>query len=533
MKKHLSATFLIFWVLTLPFPTKAQRPSDVIDVIDYRFQIELNDTTDVIAGQADVTFVLKKDAQEFELDLVGKDAEGKGMTVAAVTLDDQTVRFVHENEKLRVHMPSPAKLNSRHTVRIAYKGIPADGLIIATNMFGDRTFFADHWPSRARNWLPVIDHPSDKATVSFAVVAPHHYEVIANGLRWEESWLDKDRKLTRYVEEVEISTKVMVIGVARFAMERSGTVDNIAVETWVYPQNRDEGFHDFALAVPVLEYFIEKIGPYPYRKLANVQSKTRFGGLENVNAIFYHERAVTGERRSEGLIAHEVAHQWFGNFATEKDWAHLWLSEGFATYMAHLYAEFRQGVEARRAAMLEDRQAVIEFSRNDRSPVVQTNDIDPMELLSPNSYQKPGWVLHMLRVELGDTVFWNVIREYYRRFGGRTATTDDFVAVVGDVSGKDLSAFFTQWLHQPGHPVLRVEDRYNSKTKTLELTVRQVQAGAAFAFPLEIGVASPDGRLAVETVYINKERETFSIPLAQKPARIELDPHVNLLFEQK
>src|SRR5690606_24319597 len=144
--------------------------------------------------------------------------------------------------------------------------------------------------------------------------------------------------------------------------------------------------------------------------------------------------------------------------------------------------------------------------------------IAPSDLLSPNSYQKPGWALHMLRVVLGDTAFWSVIRECYRRFGGRPATTDDFVAVVGVVLGKDLSAFFTQWLHQPGHSVLRVEDRYNSKTKTLVLTFRQVQAGAAFAFPLEIGVASPDGRLAVETVYINKERETFSIPLAQKPA---------------
>src|SRR5690606_33381103 len=163
------------------------------------------------------------------------------------------------------------------------------------------------------------------------------------GARVEESDIEGDRRRTHTRSEVPIATKVMVIGVARFAVDHVREVNGIPVTSWVYPQDRDAGFSDYARAAAILDYFDSHIGPYPYLKLANVQSKTRYGGMENAGNIFYSEGSVTGTGRSEGTIAHEIAHQWFGDSVTEADWYHVWLSEGFATYFTLLWYEHAYG----------------------------------------------------------------------------------------------------------------------------------------------------------------------------------------------
>src|ERR1041385_4894957 len=191
----------------------------------------------------------------------------------------------------------------------------------------------------------------------------------------------------------------MVVGIARFAMEVSGRVENIPVESWVYPQNKKDGFFDYSVAARVLEFFNKEIGEYPYKKLANVQSKTRFGGLENANTIFYYENSVTGKGTAETLIAHEIAHQWFGNSVTEKDWHHVWLSEGFATYFANLYLERTYGHDRLAEEEKKDREQVVSYFSKNPNPVLDTTITDLTKLLSVNPYQKGGWVLHMLRHE--------------------------------------------------------------------------------------------------------------------------------------
>jgi aminopeptidase N len=209
------------------------------------------------------------------------------MSVSAIMLDGKKLTFNHSSDRIKITLPNPAKENEALNFEINYSGIPQDGLIIGKNKFNDRGFFGDNWPNRGHHWLPVVDHPSDKATVDFIVIAPMHYSVVANGIKVEESFLDANRKLTHWHEEVPIGVKVMVVGIARFAVQYVGKVDDISVESWVYPQNRAEGFYDYAVAIKVLDYFHRHIGPYSYKKLANVQSKTRWGGLENANTIFY------------------------------------------------------------------------------------------------------------------------------------------------------------------------------------------------------------------------------------------------------
>lgn len=510
---------------TLAFtPLLSQRN---VDVSHYRYSIDLNDENDTIYGKAEITVRFTAPTNTVEFDLAGRRSDGKGMITSRVTgLHERG--FLHEQGKLRLVLLKKANAGDTATYTIHYRGIPGDGLIISKNKFGDRTFFADNWPNRGHNWLPCVDDPADKASVEFIVTAPQHYQVVANGIQVEETNLNARFKRTHWKEDVPISTKVMVIGVADFAVQLSGVVnDCIPVYSWVYPQDREKGFYDYALAAEILPYFINRVGPYPYRKLANVESKTIFGGLENANTIFYSESSVTGNRKSEATVAHEIAHQWFGNMATEKSFAHLWLSEGFATYMTVLYMENKYGVDTALSMLKEDRQQVIAFARESNRSVVDDNP-DYMELLNANSYQKGGWVLHMLRRQFGDSVFWKGIRKYYSRYAGNIAGTDDFRKIMEEASGKNLETFFRQWLYNPGQPELRIEWRYEPTSKKLLIDIQQSKG--LFEFPLEIGIKDASGRVTYTEVYISQATTPVSLTLKEKPVLVMADPRVSLLF---
>lgn len=532
MKRYL----FFFYILPFVGYTQSQQPlpSEVIDVLHYNFRIELNDSTDRLHGITTITALVKKTTTEIQIDLINTESSGKGMQVKAVKSKDANLKFDHQNNKIKIVFPNALQTNSTVRITIEYSGVPADGLIISKNKYGDRTFFADNWPNRGRNWLPIIDHPADKSAVSWEIIAPVHYEVVANGVRVEETFLNRKQKLTRYKEDALISTKVMVIGVGRFAIEQAGVVNGIPVETWVYPQDKKNGFSDFAIAVKILDYFQNHVGPYAYKKLANVQSKTTFGGLENASAIFYNEDYVTGKGTYEMTVAHEIAHQWFGDAASEKDWPHVWLSEGFATYFAILFAEFNYGDDRRKQESAIDREAVLKYYEKDPTPIVKTNEPDPMKLLTANSYQKAGWVLHMLRREIGDQDFWSGIQDYYRQYMNANAVTSDFQRVMEIASGKNLNNFFQQWFYKSGQPTIEVGWSYDQSKSVLSITVTQQQKEGAFEFPLEIAVFTSNSQFpTIHKLFINKETQVIELKMPSKPLKIALDPNVNLLFEGK
>jgi len=521
-------TFFV-WVLLVAINVSVfAQPDSKIDVLNYSFSLQLSDASDTIVGKASIKIRFLTNTDQLKLDLTSTE-KGKGMIVTAVTRDLNQLSFVHENDKLAI----PLNQNSGDTTSLViyYKGIPADGLIIAKNKYGHRTFFADNWPNRGHNWIPCNDVPGDKAPVEFIVTAPQHYQVVANGLQVEETNLDNNLRLTHWKEEVPLATKIMVIGVADFAVNLAGTVNCVPVYSWVYPEDRVKGFYDYALTVDILSYFMKSVGPYGYKKLANVQSKTTYGGLENANTIFYHENSITGDRKKEDLLAHEVAHQWFGDMATEKKFAHIWLSEGFATYFTILYFENKYGKDSAAQMRIKDRQEIIAFSKTDNNPVVNESVTDYMDLLTVNSYQKGGWVLHMLRHELGDSAFWKGIREYYATYAGRNADTEDLRKILEKVSGKKLETFFRQWLYTPGQPKLNITWR-TDKNKKLFVTVKQEQV-VSFVFPLELKITGASGKPRFEKLTINKKEETFVLNNPEPVSTVLADPDANLLCEQK
>ncbi|MFH6603315.1 M1 family aminopeptidase [Maribacter algicola] len=528
MLKKILFLFMMAGMLVTSSHAQDSYPKNLsIDVRNYVFNLHLNDEDNEIEGEALITVDFKDKVEHFSLDLIGKSGE-HGMEVIEVLEDSTITEYRYANDKIIIR----PKFNGpkTKTFSIRYHGVPERGLVIDTTKFGQRSFFGDNWPNLARHWLPCVDHPYDKAAVEFRITAPDHYDVVATGEKIEESNLNNGFKLTTYREPAPVAMKVVTIGVTKFASKLLGMVGDIPVTAWVYPENRLDGFSDYAVSTDVMDYFVDHIGPYAYAKLANMQAKTQWGGLENAGTISYFENSVTGKNEVEGLIAHEIAHQWFGNSASEANWNHVWLSEGFATYFSILYLENTYGDEKRKEELVLDRKQTIEYYAKNPAPVVDNSIIDPLKVLSTNTYQKGGWVLNMLRHQLGDDIFWKGIRTYYETYENSNALTKDFQAVMESVSGKNLANFFSQWIFTKGHPVLKWN--WNYRKGKLVITIDQVQGHHIFDFPLEIGIQNGEA-MKIELVEVNGASKTYEIKVDSKPTDVILDPNVWLLFEEK
>jgi len=400
-----------------------------IDILHYKFELRLEDSTDNIQGNASITFMVKSPEKKLFLDLVGIDNTG-GMKVIQVMMNQQSLKYQHIDNQLIIECPAYHGRDTLMCVQIKYEGIPKDGLIIGETKFAKRSFFGDNWPDRARNWLPCIDHVSDKATLEFVVNTPDHYGVVANGYLFRQFPLPDSRMVSHWKSDVPLPTKVMVIGAADFAVEMAGFAGKTPIQTWVYPDNQDEGFYDYKPAVKVVNFYNDLIGEFAFEKLANVQSKTIYGGMENSGCIFYYENSVTGNGRVESLLAHEIAHQWFGDAVTEKDWHHIWLSEGFATYLEAVYMEAQHGNDYLKNSMERSRNRVIASYQRNPVPVIDTSITNLRRLLSTNSYQKGAWVLHMLRQKLGDEVFWQGMQAYYHQYKNKECIKSRFLKLL-------------------------------------------------------------------------------------------------------
>jgi len=308
-------------------------------------------------------------------------------------------------------------------------------------------------------------------------------------------------------------------------------VKGIPLQTGVFPQDREKGYPLFEPTTRrAMEFFSERIGPFPYEKLANVQAAGMGGGTEHATAIFYGEKNVAEGRVP---VVHEIAHQWWGDSVTQRDWDDVWLSEGFATYFTLLYAEQFEGNDAFVAGLKRSRETVLKLEKGQPdTPVVHRNIADMRRVLNGFVYQKGGWTLHMLRGLIGTEAFWSGIREYYRRYQDRNASTEELRGVMEQAFGKDLSWFFRQWLFRSGVPRLEGTWRYDAAARQVEVTLAQTQAGEPYRLPLEIGLqANAQAAPRVERVELLERKASYRLPSDSEPASVVLDPGTWLLME--
>ena len=518
----------------------AALPAQQPRVQRYTFGIELPETGRRIKGEALLEFGTAPAVDTLVLDL---DA---AMRVTAVEFRCHGISvrepFERRGNTVRIPMPPPHSMRGEtQCTRVYYEGEPADGLVIGTDSAGRWIAFGDNFPNRARYWLPTMDHPSQKAKVTFAVTAPAGRVIVANGVRQESSVRKDSRVTTVWTEDHPIPTYAMVIAAGPLVphdlgQTACGLAENggcVPQMVWTAPEQAKFLPGHFARAGEIVEFFGRTFGPFPYEKLAHVQTTTRYGGMENSSAIFYADKLFRRPNGvGEGLIAHETAHQWFGDAVTEREWAHAWLSEGFATFLAALWTQHARGDTAYRDEMSALRQQVISANVAGERAVIDSVETDPNRLLNTNTYEKGGWVLHMLRSQLGDSAFFTGVRSYFAEHRHGNAMTQDLQRALERSSGRDLAWFFDQWLRRPGWAQLRTKWSWVAATGRVMLEVEQEPRFGAYRMPLTIDVRDAGGvsrRVTVELEAVPSQRVVLPGAFTSTPTALVFDPDVALL----
>ena len=549
-------TFVIFLFISFslcqePLPIKSgiapykNEYSDKFDVINYDLEIGLGQNSEQIAGIANIIIILNKNIKQIPLDFTG-------LSIQSVLINNSSTNYSYKKGKIFIDAKK-LKTNQTIAVKIEYYGKPDDGLIIGKNIHGNHSVFADNWPNRARFWFPSKDHPSDKATVSFTIHAPSKWKVIANGALIEKPKVSAEnaigpkesRRTWKWKSSVPIPTYNMVIGAAEMEITTLGVANfayspsslrsdgSIEVSNWTFSEDTEKSQSSFLRSIDMINFFATKIGPYPYEKLANVQSSTRFGGMENASAIFYSQNAIAKGRNIESTVSHEIAHQWFGDSVTEKEWHHLWLSEGFATYFGALFFEQSDGNESFQKRMEKNKNRIIQSKATDR-PIVDYEVRDLFKLLNSNNYPKGAWILHMLRGVVGDELFFKGISKYYSKYKDKTVLTDDFSTIMEEVSGTDLQYFFDQWIFSPGYPIIEIKQNWipkNNGNNKMIITINQVQKKKWPTFIFQSELCWGDSNCM--PIKIDQKTQSFEIATSLKPDSIYIDPENWILKEVK
>jgi len=522
-------------------PAQEPRPyRPAFDVLDYALTIDLPDTGATIRANAVLSVTRTGKTDTLVLDLLDLDVD-------RVSVDGHVVKFTRLPETIVI--PLPRKGGKQYKVSIDYGGSVIDGLIVRRDSLGRWTYFGDNWPNRARHWIPSIDHPSDKATVTWRVRAPVGRTVVANGKlvssRPIRDGVGRERVESVWRESRRIPVYLMVIAAAPLEKFELGETDcglaelQRCVPQAVYTAPEQRGFlpGPFARAGEIVQLFSNLVGPFPYEKLSHLQSSTRFGGMENASAIFYSDAGFRRRSMTDEVVAHETAHQWFGDAVTERDWPHLWLSEGFATYFAALWTRAARGDSAFRVQMAGIRDEVLTDTTSvTKRPVIDTIETNLLALLNRNSYQKGGFVLHMLRGQVGDRAFFDALRGYYARHRHATAVTDDLRIEVERASHQKLGWFFDQWLKKPGYPEVTATWAYDAGTHEVVITLTQSGRFGAFQIPVTIAVVDSAGMSHQATAQMAATAgasQQLRVSLAASPVAVVLDPNVELLAALK
>ncbi len=466
----------------------------------------------------------------------------------AVNLDIRSVTdgggspidFEVTNNKLRVYFANPIPANTTVTIAIDYTSTrPIRGLHFRTPRLGYSDAETQAWtqgePEDARHWFPCIDYPNERATTEVICTVRDDYVALSNGNLVGTTHDSAHSKRTFHWRQRQDHVTYLVSLVAGPFISVQDRADGIPLFYYALPGQEDDARKTYRNTPAMMEIFQEKIGvSYPYSRYSQV-SVVDFiaGGMENTTISTMTERIILDDsarltRSMDGLIAHELAHQWFGDLMTCRDWSHIWLNEGFATYMEAVYQEHQFGRDDLIHDMLQNHKQVLAADGGEgKKPVVSRLYNDPNGVFGYRPYAKGASVLHMLRNELGDDTFWKAITAYATRHQNKVVETNDLLRTAEEVSGKSLEKFFDQWLYHTGFPALSIEYAWENDQKLAKVTVRQTQevtdATPLFVFSTSIAFHG-EGTVHVEPVSISDESHTFYVALEERPAFVRFDP---------
>jgi aminopeptidase N len=462
------------------------------------------------------------DVKELELDSAALDID-------AVTVAGKPAKFRTSGEKLYITLDQQFAPGAPMDVAIRYHAQPKRGMNF---VFPDR-YHANRskqiWANgdtaggNNRYWFPGYDFPNDKFTTETHVTVPAGWQAISNG-KLTSAVDNKAAGTTTFHWSQEQPMASYLVSLVAGEFDKSVEKWKVPVEYYVPRGRSADASRTFGRTIAMLDFYSERIAPYPWAKYAQVAVDTFGGGMENTSATTLGASAILDAREfddrrmgTDGLIAHEMAHQWFGDLVTCADWRHTWLNEGFATYFGALWQEHAEGRDFFEWSQYGAGRGIV--SSPLRVPVVPQNGQDERSAYA-FIYNKGGWVLHMVRGQLGDARFWRAIQHYTKKFSFQTATTGDFVQAISESTGQDLEWLFDQFVYKPGHPEIDFSWDYDDANHLLHVALKQK---TPYRVPLEVE-ALGEGSSRTFTLSAGKESEDFSFSLSDRPRTVVLDP---------
>jgi len=511
-------------------------PDREISVVNLALDVTPDFANRTIAGSTTLTFKpIAKPRTQLSLDAVD-------LRVASVTSSVPVLDYQVAEDKLTVTFANPIPAGQETWVRITHSAEPTEGIYFRTPELGylpgDAHLFSQGEQTEARHWYPCPDAPNQKFTSEVTCHVPAGMTVISNGRKVSETG-DPATGLVAVTWKQEQPHANYLISLAAGYFEKiEDRHRDIPLAFYTPPSEIQEAPNSFRDTKDMMAFFEQEIGvPYPWPKYDQVVVNDFVaGGMENTSATTLNDRtlftAATGNlRSSEGLVAHELAHQWFGDYVTCKDWSHIWLNEGFATYYAQLYAGHKHGRDELLYSLYGTRRSIVGRT-NAPAAMVERRYDDPGEQFSYLAYQKGAWVLQMLRSQLGDALYRQCIQTYLQRHAHGSVVTEDLNRVIEELSGRSFDQFFDQWVYHGGHPELDITYAWDAQTKLARISVRQTQRLSEqvflFNFPLPVRFQTAAGPVDRQ-VQIRQTAEDFYFPLAEKPRGVRVDPELTVL----
>jgi aminopeptidase N len=496
-----------------------------------RLEVALDLAGKRLSGRSELTMTARRDR------LTVVTLHAVDMQIDAVTVDGQPAAGTdYDGEQLRVELGRDVGRGEQFTLAVSYACSPRRGLYFIGP--------DDEHPQRAlecwtqgqdedsRHWWPCIDHPIEKASTELICTAPRGLFVLSNGDLRERRDVDGDRTRWHYALELPHAPYLVTLVCGRFS-EVADRAPETGVDVYYYvtPGREEDARRSFGRTPQMIDYFSRRIGiPYPHKRYSQiVVSDFIFGGMENTTATTLTDQAVLDERAAldhdmDALVSHELAHQWWGDLVTCREWSEGWLNEGFATYFEYVWRMQHKGRDEADVELLGDAESYLAESGRYQRPIVCRQYEEPIDLFDSHLYEKGGRVLHMLHHELGEESFWRSLALYAERHAHRSVETRDLARAIEEASGRNVDRFFDQWVASPGHVELEAGWEWDADANVGTLRLAQKQSGdKVYAFSATVRF-EVEGNERDEVVNVRERSHAFEFRLPRKPTMVVFDP---------
>jgi aminopeptidase N len=517
----------------VPAPSMHTTRERTYDVQHYKLDIKLDEKAKTCSGVVTITLVpLRPVFKSLQFDA----AE---LNIRKVTLDGKSLQFQATAETLAITLDKNYSMEDTLKVAIAYNvTAPAKGLYFVQPDSGYRDKQWQVWSQGEMEdnhyWFPCYDFPNDFATSEVIGTVNEKFTLISNGKLIGVKNNPGLHTKTYHWLEAKPHVSYLISVVAGEYVNVPMKYGKLPIDNYVYPAQKEKAIYSFSKTPKMIEFYSKKIGyPYPWEKFGQtVVQDFMFGGEENVNAVTLNDNTIHDARAhldnsSDALVAHELAHMWWGDLLTCRDWSHAWLNEGFASYFEILFQEYDKGVDEA-LKEIHDNQNMVSIidGGSRRRATVSHYYANPIELFDGHIYGKGACVLHMIRNYLGDQLFWKAINYYVCRHAFENVETNDFKIAIEEATGYNLAWFFDQWIYKPGFPEFDVSWSWDSLAQEVRLFVKQTQRidslTGIFTAPLDVELWIAD-KPETYHITVKSPADTFSFPAAARPQLIIFD----------